>query len=110
MLLTISTTHRPATIGLRMILKIAEKSGFLMRETAVVCSISPFYGMFKAMRLDVSGMSESICEEMPQIIATRIRLCEDYYIGMLGSVVKRSIWEMSVEPDNHLAKRRQRWR
>jgi len=28
--------------------KIAEKPGFLMRETVGVCPKSPFYGIFKA--------------------------------------------------------------
>jgi hypothetical protein len=46
------------TIRIRIILKIAEIQGFLMRETVEVCPKSPFYGIFKAKRLDVGEISE----------------------------------------------------
>ncbi len=52
-------------------LKIAKKPGFLMRETVGVYPKSPFYGIFKAMRLDFSGINRIIRKKMFRVIALR---------------------------------------
>jgi hypothetical protein len=44
--------------------KIAEKHGFLMRETGAVCPKSPLFGIFKAERLDLGGISRAIRKKM----------------------------------------------
>jgi len=44
--------------------KIAEKHGFLMRETGAVCPKSLFYDIFKATRLDFGVMSHKIRRKM----------------------------------------------
>jgi len=41
-------------------LKMAEKPGFLMRETVGVCPKSPFDGIFKAPWQDFGGISRII--------------------------------------------------
>jgi len=51
--------------------KIAEKLGFLMRETVGVCPKSPFYSIFKATWLDFSGINRIIRKKMFRVIELR---------------------------------------
>jgi len=51
--------------------KISETPGFLMRKTVGVYAKSPFYGIFKDMRLDFSGINRIIRKKIFRVIALR---------------------------------------
>ena len=56
------------TIRSRIMPKIAEKLGFLMRGRVEVCQKSPIYSIFKAKRLDFGRVGHNIRMKMRQLI------------------------------------------